>query len=162
MTDSKEARLDAPGGPPQADLQALVDAIGVLSTRDSQLAGQLARLFAAIATEAGRGPRLANALTKALREPASVGRESRPASPRSSNRRNAGPFDPFTVRAEGGEKLLREQLTNLSLDQLRDIVAEHGMDNDRLAMKWKDPQRVIDRIIERVNSRSEKGSAFRA
>lgn len=161
MTDSKETRLDAPGGPPQADLQALVDAIGVLSTRDSQLAGQLARLFAAIATEAGRGPRLANALTKALREPASVGCESRP-SPRSSNRRNAGPFDPFTVHAEGGEKLLRERLTNLSLDQLRDIVAEHGMDNDRLAMKWKDPQRVIDRIIERVNSRSEKGSAFRA
>lgn len=162
MTDAKEARLDAPGAPPQADLQALVDAIGALSARDPQLAGQLVRLFAAIATEAGRGPRLANALTKALREPTSAGRESRRAGPRSSNRRNAGPFDPFAVHAEGGEKLLREQLTSLSLDQLRDIVAEHGMDNDRLAMKWKDPQRVIDRIVERVNSRSEKGSAFRA
>lgn len=53
-------------------------------------------------------------------------------------------------------------MTTLSLDQLRDIIAEHGMDNDRLAMKWKDPARVIDRILERVSSRSEKGSAFRA
>jgi hypothetical protein len=45
---------------------------------------------------------------------------------------------------------------------LRDIVAEHGMDNDRLAMKWKDSARVIDRIVERVASRLAKGPAFRA
>jgi len=51
---------------------------------------------------------------------------------------------------------------DVTLDQLRDIVAEHGMDNDRLAMKWKDSHRVIDRIVERVVDRSEKGSAFRS
>ncbi|MFG2683889.1 hypothetical protein ACGFYH_34245, partial [Streptomyces sp. NPDC048392] len=49
----------------------------------------------------------------------------------------------------------------LTLEQLRDIIAEHGMDHDRLAMKWKDPQRVIDRIVERVESRTAKGAAFR-
>jgi hypothetical protein len=43
------------------------------------------------------------------------------------------------------------------LEQLRDIVAEHGMDNERLAMKWKDPQRVIDRIVDRVASRAVRG-----
>lgn len=162
MTDSESARHDAPSGSPQPDLQALLDAVGALSARDPQLASQLARLFTAIASEAGRGPRLANALTRALREPALGGRDARPASSRSSNRRNAGPFDPFAVHANGGEKLLRERLTSLSLDQLRDIIAEHGMDNDRLALKWKDPKRVIERIVERVNSRSDKGSAFRA
>lgn len=35
------------------------------------------------------------------------------------------------------------------------------MDHDRLAMKWKDPTRVIDRIVERVVARAAKGSAFR-
>jgi hypothetical protein len=29
-------------------------------------------------------------------------------------------------------------------------------------MKWKDPTRVIDRIVERVVGRLAKGSAFRA
>lgn len=162
MTDLQDVRSGGPGEASQPDLQALVDAIESLSTRDPHLAGQLARLFAAIAAEAGRGPRLANALAKALREPAPVGRQSRVASSRSSNRRNAGPLDPFAVYVEGGEELLRKRLTSLPLDELRDIIAEHGMDNDRLAMKWKDPRRVIDRIIERVESRSEKGSAFRA
>jgi hypothetical protein len=33
--------------------------------------------------------------------------------------------------------------------------------HDRLALKWKDPQRVIDRIVERVESRTAKGAAFR-
>jgi hypothetical protein len=33
------------------------------------------------------------------------------------------------------------------------------MDHDRLAMKWKDPERVIGRIVERVGVRSAKGSA---
>ena len=49
----------------------------------------------------------------------------------------------------------------LDLEQLRDIVAEHGMDHDRLAMKWKDRQRVITRVVERVAARTAKGSAFR-
>lgn len=161
MNNAEDAKREALSGAPQPDLPALVDSVAALYTRDPHLAGQLVRLFTAIATEAGRAPRLANALTRALREPSPAQDESRPAGARSGNRRNAGPFDPFTVHAEGGEQLLRERLISLSLDQLRDIIAEHGMDNDRLAMKWKDPQRVIDRIVERVNSRSEKGSAFR-
>jgi hypothetical protein len=66
------------------------------------------------------------------------------------------------VFGEVGEDGLRARLGELSLDQLRDILAEHGMDNDRLAMRWKDPARVIDRIVERVAARLAKGSAFRA
>lgn len=56
---------------------------------------------------------------------------------------------------------LRERLATLDLEALRDIVAEHGMDHDRLAMKWKDNGRVIDRIVEKVATRTAKGSAFR-
>jgi len=35
------------------------------------------------------------------------------------------------------------------------------MDHDRLAMKWKDTTRVVERIIERVKTRSAKGDVFR-
>lgn len=82
--------------------------------------------------------------------------------PGRAGRRNPGPLDPFSVYADGGEAGLRQVLTALNLEQLRDIVAEHGMDHDRLAMKWKAPDRVIKRIIERVEAVSSKGFAFRS
>ena len=56
---------------------------------------------------------------------------------------------------------LRTRLDALDLEGLRDIVAEHRMDSDRLAMKWKARDRVIGRIIDRVEARTAKGSAFR-
>lgn len=143
-----------------SDLRALSDALCGVRTRDEQLAGNLSRLFTVVAAEAGRSSRFANALSRAVRAPdlaaSEPGRPKRP-----SNRRKPGPFDPFAVYAEGQEAGLRARLSVLSLEELRDIVAEHGMDTDRLAMKWKDPQRVAERIIERVIDRSWKGSAFR-
>ncbi|MCV7120524.1 hypothetical protein H7I93_25845 [Mycobacterium nebraskense] len=82
--------------------------------------------------------------------------------PKRTGRRDPGPIDPFAVYGEVGEDGLRRQLCELELEQLRNIVAEHGMDHDRLAMKWKDPGRVIDRIVEKVSARAVKGSAFRS
>ena len=81
--------------------------------------------------------------------------------PKKINRRAPGVFDPFAVFYEGGSEGLRTRLDALGLEQLRDIVAEHGMDNDRLAMRWKTRDRVISRIIDRVEARAAKGSAFR-
>ena len=49
----------------------------------------------------------------------------------------------------------------LTLDQLRDIVAQYGMDPSKLVMKWKDPERVMDQIVELALTRSIKGDAFR-
>ncbi|KRF28621.1 hypothetical protein ASG91_08100 [Phycicoccus sp. Soil802] len=79
-----------------------------------------------------------------------------------SGRRSPGPLDPFAVYADTGESGLRQALATLDLEQLRDVVAEHGMDHDRLAMKWKSPGRVIGRIVERVEAVSSKGFAFRS
>lgn len=143
------------------DLQALSDALGGLRARDEQLAGALTRLFTVVAAEAGRTSRFANSLSRAVRVPdlatsGETGKGKRP-----GNRRKPGPFDPFAVYAEGQEPGLRTRLDVLSLEELRDIVAEHGMDTDRLAMKWKDPRRVVERIVERVMERTWKGSAFR-
>jgi hypothetical protein len=78
---------------------------------------------------------------------------------RGSRRRSPGPFDPF-LAYQAGETELRRTLATCDLEQLRDIVAEHGMDYDRLALKWKSPDRLIDRIVETVSTRSRKGQAF--
>lgn len=144
------------------DIESLIEALAGVSARDPELSVRLVRMFSVIAGEASRGPRFANALTKALRDPVDLKPRSSASARRPANRRNPGPFDPFAVYAEGKEPMLRERLGQIDLEALRDIVAEHGMDNDRLAMKWKDPARVIDRIVERVVDRSAKGSAFRA
>jgi hypothetical protein len=66
---------------------------------------------------------------------------------RRTNRRKPGPWDPFVAFDEMGAEGLRERLSQLNLEQLRDILAEQGMDADKLAMKWKDPQRVIRRSL---------------
>ncbi|MET8757386.1 hypothetical protein [Lentzea sp. NPDC004782] len=145
-----------------------------LAHRDASLATRLARLVGVIASEAAENNRLAHSLTNALDTASDITDTPHAARSRTtdkpsrthtrrtrSNRRNPGPWDPFAVFNEVGADGLRERLLKLDLEQLRDIIAEHGMDADKLAMKWKDTSRVADRIVERVMSRSEKGSAFR-
>ncbi|MGW0196918.1 hypothetical protein [Nonomuraea sp. NPDC003201] len=140
---------------------AAAHALSELAERDPKLAGQLARLVTVIAAEAGRSARISKALRSAMdlgagqEQPGAASRVRRP------HRRTPGVLDPFAIYADSGEQGLRDELTRLDLEQLRDIIAEHQMDHDRLAMKWKDTGRVIDRIIERVTVRAAKGSAFR-
>ncbi|MER6151459.1 hypothetical protein [Streptomyces hirsutus] len=176
MTEQSETRLDGPSGdiaagagpeqqqdhsPLGAQVRDVEEALTKLGASDPELAGALARLLGAVASEAGRTPRFARTLSKALAPP-EPRTAPRPAErPRRSSRRAPGVIDPFAVFAEGDETGLRSCLGELSLEQLRDIISEHGMDHDRLAMKWKAPERVIDRIVERVQSRTAKGAAFR-
>ncbi|MGC8210072.1 hypothetical protein [Ralstonia pseudosolanacearum] len=79
---------------------------------------------------------------------------------RGKNRRPPAALDPVQV-VRDGESVLRAALEKLSLDQLRDIVAEYGMDPSRLVMKWVDSARVVDRIVELSTARARKGDAFR-
>jgi hypothetical protein len=79
---------------------------------------------------------------------------------RKGGRRTPAVLDPVEL-AKRGENALRTQLTVLNLEQLRDIVAQYGMDPGKLVMKWKDTQRVIDRVIELARARATKGDAFR-
>jgi hypothetical protein len=75
-------------------------------------------------------------------------------------RRTPAVLDPVEL-ARQGEGALREKISMLTLDQLRDIVAQYGMDPGKLVMKWKDVNRVMDRIVELALARSTKGDAFR-
>lgn len=81
-------------------------------------------------------------------------------SSRPKNRRAQAVLEPVSLIREG-EDVLRAELEKLDLEQLRDIVAEYGMDSGRLVMKWVRPSRVIDRIVEISSTRANKGHAFR-
>ena len=76
-------------------------------------------------------------------------------------RRRPGVVDPFRLYQESPEHL-KEKLVELTVEQLKDIISEHAMDNSKLAVKWRDPQRLITLIIETVGNRLAKGDAFRA
>jgi len=154
------------GRTPAPERAAAAASLTRLATDRPALAASLGRLVAAVADEAASNAGFADALAAALGAgdaaagavAGGVGGGVRPAR---GARRSPGPWDPFAVYAEHGEDVLRERLTGLGLEELRNVVAEHGMDTDRLAMKWRDPERVVGRIVERVVDRAAKGDGFR-
>lgn len=64
------------------------------------------------------------------------------------------------IYGNGGVPDLRARLGSLGIEELKDIVAEHGMDRSKLAMKWKAPDRLVDLIVDTVQQRAHKGEAF--
>lgn len=113
-------------------------------------------LMKAVIEEANRNPEFAKQLEAAL------GLEPKPEkedSGRGAHRRAAAVLDPISLAREG-EDVLRSSLEPLTLEQLKDIVAEYGMDPGKLVMKWKTADRVIDRIVEYSVARAKKGEAF--
>jgi hypothetical protein len=82
-------------------------------------------------------------------------------SQRPKNRRPPPVLDPVEV-ARLRENELRTRLARLSIEQLKDIVAESGMDPGKLVIKWKNADQVIDRIVEISMPREQKGDAFRS
>jgi hypothetical protein len=142
--------------------QEAAQALAHLAETRPDLAASMARLITAVATEARRTNRFANALQAALAPTGLNGPTGGLTASKRTGRRARGVLDPFAEYTASGEEGLRDRLGELGLEQLRDIVAEHGMDHDRLAMKWKDSSRVIDRIVAKVTARASKGSAFRS
>jgi hypothetical protein len=133
------------------------------------LVPQLRALFDAIVAEAERSPAFARRLQDALAGLAATTAApaaktpkaaASTATPKRGGRRAPSALDPFAAYAEG-EPTLRARLGELSIDQLKDIVAEHGMDPSKLAMRWKTPGKLIDLIATTVRDRAEKGDAFR-
>ena len=123
---------------------------------------RIAAVLQVIADEARRDPHFLAKLEDALNM---RGRTSRAVSaPRVErpHRRAPAVIDPFEVLHMVGSDGLRERLNDLSLDQLRDIVAEYRIEPYTLAMKWKTPARVVDLIVETIDQRSRKGEVFRS
>jgi len=122
----------------------------------------LQSLVRVVLDEAERNEEFRRRLERALgHEPAPCHSGLEPDRPRKGGRRTPALFDPVEV-ARQGEPELRERLAVLDLEQLRDVVAQFGMDPGKLVMKWKDRSRVIERIVEVSRGRATKGDAFRA
>jgi hypothetical protein len=109
---------------------------------------------------AGFRKKLLDALQLAPSEPHPQNKDHPPEN-RPKNRRAPALLDPVQIAGEHGDEVLRGRLSQLSLEQLKDIVADYGMDPGKLVLKWKSPERIIDRIIEVSIARSRKGDAFR-
>jgi hypothetical protein len=123
----------------------------------------LTAMVSAITEEAERNKHFKASLERAL------GLHTSTATPRiptegetqkKGGRRTPAVLDPVEF-ARQGEEALRAEMKRLSLDQLRDIVAQYGMDPGKLVMKWKDSDRVVERIVELALARATKGDAFR-
>jgi hypothetical protein len=126
-----------------------------------KLRTKLLDLAKAVADAANRDPELASRLSEIFGAAPAAPKRPEPVPGRAKNRRPAAVLDPVVVVVDG-EQALRGQLSALSLEQLRDVVAEYGMDQGKLVMKWKDPARVVDRIVEIATARAHKGHAFRS
>ena len=170
MTDDPSSNSDHAQGLARRAVEEAAQALLLLGQAKPDLAQGLAQFLTVVANEAARTARFSKALSTVIAVPETehvAGESIGTAGARTSRqqkragRRNSGVLDPYAVYSETGDSGLHARLAALDLEQLRDIIAEHGMDHDRLAMKWKDPERVIDRIVEKVASRASKGSAFR-
>lgn len=117
---------------------------------------KLKAVFNELLAEIERNDQLRDKLTGILEIPAAH-IEPRP---RRSARRKPGRFDPMALHREHPEDLMR-RLNELTIDELKDIIAENGMDRTKLAMKWKTKDRLIELIVSTVKSRALKGDVFR-
>ncbi len=114
-------------------------------------------------TAASKDPVLAErALRRLNADPKLAGLVEMPPGMKRTGRRTPAKLDPFKVLADNSEQDLMARLADLSLEELRDIVAQFGMDPRRLVMKWTDAQRVRQHIVATTAQRSRKGDAFRA
>ena len=129
----------------------------------------LHRLVRVVLEEAERNPAFDAALQDAFGMPLQKPKEpklhkgeevasGKPKRPK--NRRAPAALDPVQV-VRSGETALRDQLSKLNVEQLKDIVAEYGMDPGRLMVKWTSLERLTEKIVELSLSRAHKGDAFR-
>lgn len=118
---------------------------------------KLRALVDIVLDEAEHNPAFSEKLTVLLGE----ARTTEKVAGKRTGRRTPAILDPFAIMQEQGELSLREALRKLDLEQLRDIIAEYGMDPAKLAMKWKAADRVIDLVVSTAALRLSKGDAFR-
>jgi hypothetical protein len=140
---------------------------------------KLRKLAREIIDEAERNPAFAARLDAALGEPGGTavtkgavngaamtnGATNGAATPvaaetkRKGAQRRPALIDPIAL-ARTGEPNLRSRLADMSMHELKDIVADYAMDSSGEVMKWRSVERITDRIVENALGRAYKGSAF--
>lgn len=132
---------------------------------DKRTAHILRRLMEAVIEEAESNSEFSEKLTTIL--DGNIAEEPKKQNPtmitgakRAGNRRDPAVLDPI-VMIENDEATLWNKLQTLTDKELKDIIADYGMDPSKLAMKWKSRDRLIALIVETSRRRASKGDAFR-
>ena len=153
----------------RVQVQELGGALMKLGAADATAAALLTKLFQVVAEEAARTPRFAKALATAFtvapatsgQPVAAVATQKPPPRKRVPTTkkvaREPGLFDPFVVLRDSGEKALEEQLHSLTLDQLRDIIAEQEIDTRSETGRKRNPKIIASWTVERVKALASKG-----
>jgi hypothetical protein len=68
----------------------------------------------------------------------------------------------YQIFSDSGESGLRRTLESLDMEILKQIISYNSLDSSKLSRKWRKKDRLINLIVERVVTRSEKGTAFKA
>ena len=150
---------------------AIGGALTQLDIKNPQAAQLIAGLTRVIIDEADRSSRFASALTgvvEALRPgdgpvvaASAPAPRKRAAAPRKKVARQPGAFDPFVLYRETGAGGLRSRLGELTVDQLRDIIAEQELDTRKETNRKRKAEVIVEWIVERVEASENKGSVFR-
>lgn len=69
-------------------------------------------------------------------------------------------INPIEIYRNSGEVTLRELLNSFNLEQLKYIARQYTPDARGYVYKWNDSNKIINYIVERSTSLSEKGSVF--
>lgn len=122
---------------------------------------RLRAFFRAVIDEVESNDEFAKKIIDALYEDVEVGAlKTESNTKRSANRRDPAVLDPIQMVMDGDDSL-EERLGKLTDKELKDIIADYGMDSSKLAMKWKDKERLINLILDTATRRASKGDAFR-
>lgn len=106
---------------------------------------QISDLFSRLATAAQDNPRLAAQVREALAESGLLAVFGPSAA-----------LDVVDLLDAGGEAALRARLAQLSLSDLKAIVAARGYDPDHLTARWRSPRKLSDLIVAKAGAQLEK------
>lgn len=71
------------------------------------------------------------------------------------------PADVIDLFASKGKDALKEHLNALDISGLRKIISTYGFDKSRISKDWKDKDKFVNFIVQRVESMISKGEAFK-
>ena len=125
----------------------------------TDIKAMLRKLIVVVIAEAGRNESFARELERVLTGKSPDAAEANSEGKRKRRKRQPPVFNPMDIGEEEGK--LVERLHGLSVEQLRDIVAAYGMDPSGRALRWNQPDQLINFIREVSHRRVTKGDAFR-
>ena len=126
-----------------------------METKEKVLKQKIEDFFELVVSEAEKNEEFAAAMAKIF----GAETDENTGTKRVSNRRDKPVLDP--IQLAENDALSEKNLLPLTDKELKDIISGFGMDSAKLAMKWKNKDRLIQLILNTSYRRATKGNAFR-